>query len=115
MNELIQIPAIVVNMNPKADRSWKLTFETRELNGEEVKILAENLQGEGWLVFSPNEIKQADIPKVEAESGTKTQSQRLRDVIYILWKQSGGKGDFQSFYNVYYEKLIEYTKGKLSE
>lgn len=109
----IQVPAQVVNMNPKADRSWKLVFETRELAGEEVKYLADNFQGEGWLLFSANEIKTSDIPKEDAEPGTKSQSQRLRDVIFILWKQKGGKGDFETFYRVYLEKLIELTKSKL--
>lgn len=113
---LVQVPAIVINMNPRADRSWRLQFETRELKGEEVKILADNFQGEGWLVFKPNsDVVQAEIPSGDADSGTKSQSQRLRDVIFILWKQGGGKGDFQSFYNVYYEKLIEYTKSKLTK
>lgn len=116
MSELVQVPAQVVNMNPRADRSWKLVFETRELTGEEVKILADNFQGEGWLVFKPNsDIVPAEIPGEDADSGSKSQSQRLRDVIYILWKQKGGKGDFVTFYRVYLERLIEFTKTKLEE
>lgn len=111
--ELIQVPAQVVGMNPRQDRSWLIKFETRELSGEEVKILADNFQGEGWLVFSPNDLVAADIPKDNAEPGTESQSTRLRDVIFILWKQTGSKGDFESFYRTYLEKLIEYTKTKL--
>ena len=115
MSDLVQVPAIVVNMNPKADRSWKLVFETRELSGDEVKILADSFQGEGWLVFKPNEdIKQSEIPADVADSGTKSQSQRLRDVLFVLWKQKGGKGDFESFYRVNLEKFIEFTKSKLT-
>lgn len=112
-NELVQVPAMVVNLNPKADRSWKLVFETRELSGEEVKILADNFQGEGWLVYKPNPIVASEIPKEAAESGTKSQSQRLRDVIFILWKQRGGKGDFETYYRTYQERLIEYVKSNL--
>lgn len=111
--QLIQVPAEVVGMSPKADKSWKLTFETRELSGPEVTILADNLQAEGWLVYSPNEIEAPDIPKAQADSGNKTQSQRLRDVTYILWKQKGEKGDFEMFYRVTMERLIEFVKGKL--
>lgn len=114
MSELIQVPASVIDIKPRADKSWKLSFETRELSGSEVKILADNFMGEGYLVFKPNdEIAPVDIPQGNAEAGTKSQSARLRDVIFVLWKQKGGKGDFETFYRVYLEKLIEYTKSKL--
>lgn len=113
---LIQVPAQIVDFRPKADKSYKITFESRELGGEEVAILADNFQGEGWLLFKPNgEITRSDIPEGDAESGVKSQSQRLRDVVFIYWKQLGGKGDFESFKRVYFEKLIEYTKSKLSK
>lgn len=116
MNEIVQVPAIVINMNPRADRSWRIAFETRELTGDEVKILVNNFQGEGWLVFKPNaDVNPTDIPESPAESGTKTPSERLRGVTYILWKQKGAKGDFQAFYNTTMERLIEYMKSKLEE
>lgn len=113
--QLVQVPAQVTNLNPRADRSWKLTFETRELSGEEVKILADNFQSEGWLVFSPNEIKTVDMPKGDADSGAKSQSQRLRDVIFIMWKQRGGKGDYETYYRTQLERLIEHIKSKLEK
>lgn len=113
MEQIVQVPCQVVGMSPRQDRSWNLKFETRELTGDEVKILADNFQGEGWLVFKPNEITTADIPDEDADSGTKSQSQRLRDVIFILWKQHGGKGDFETFYRTRLETLIEFIKTKL--
>jgi hypothetical protein len=103
-------------MKPRADKSWKIVFETRELTGSEVALLADNLQGEGWLVFKPNaEITAGELPTGNAESGTKSQSQRLRDVIFILWKQRGGRGDFETFYRVSLEKLIEHVKTQLDK
>ena len=113
--EIVQVPAQVVGMNPRQDRSWKLVFETRELSGEEVKVLADNFQGEGWLLFKPNSngLIPEEIPDSDADSGVKSQSQRLRDVVFILWVQQGKKGDFESFKRVYFEKLIEFTKSKL--
>ena len=113
--DLIQVPAQVVGMNPKADKSWKLVFETRELMGEEVKLLVDTFQGEGWLVFKPNSdgVAVEEVPKDIADSGAKSQSKRLRDVIFVYWKQQGGKGDFETFYRVTLEKLIDYVKSKL--
>lgn len=103
-------------MNPRQDRSWLIKFETRELSGDEVKVLADNFQGEGWMVFKPNgEIMGSDIPEGDANAGLKSQSQRLRAVIMVLWKQQGSKGDPQAYYNTYMQKLVEYVKSKLEE
>lgn len=114
--ELVQVPAQIVDFKPKADRSWRLTFGTRELSGEEVKVLADNFQGEGWLVFSPNgEIAPDDVPLELADAGVKSPAQRLRAVIYLLWKQKGSKGDFESYYRTSMEKLVEYISVQLDE
>lgn len=117
MTKLIQVPAMVINMNPRADKSWKLVFETRELRGEEVKLLADTFQGEGWLVFKPNSdgVAVDEVPESIADSKSKSQSKRLRDVIFVLWKQKGGEGDFETFYRVSLETLIDYIKTKLEK
>lgn len=116
MAELITVPAQVVNMNPKADRSWKLVFETRELAGDEVKVLADNFQGEGWLLFKPNgTVALSEVPEGIAEAGVKSPGQRLRSVIYLLWEQQGKKGDFESFYRTTMEKMIDLIKSKLED
>lgn len=113
----LQIPASVVDMKPRQDKSWKLSFETRELNGEQVKILADNLQGEGWLLFSPNDdIEMKDIPEAPAEAGTKTPSERLRSVLYVLWEQRGRPGgNFEPWRITQMEKLIEHVKSQLEK
>jgi hypothetical protein len=113
----ILIPASVQGMNPKQDRSWKLVFETRELSGEHVKVLADNLQGEGWLLFSPNDdIELKDIPEEPAEAGTKTPSERLRSVLYVLWEQRGKPGGtFEPWRITQMEKLIEHVKTQLDK
>jgi hypothetical protein len=111
---LVSVPAQVVNMSPRQDRSWKLVFETRELSGDEVKVLADNFQGEGWLLFKPNgEIAVAEVPAEKADAGMKTQAQRLRGAIMVLWRQKGGKGDPEAFYRTTTEKLIEFVKSQL--
>lgn len=111
--ELVQLPASVVNMQTKKDKSWKLVFETRELTGEELSVLSDNFQGEGWLVFSPNEINATDVPTTDVDTGQKSQAQRLRAIIYVLWQQKGGIGDPDAHYRITMERLIEYVKEKL--
>lgn len=110
------LPVVFIKPVFKADRSVRLEFETRELNGDEIAVLADHRQTEGWMVYSSdNDIKEADIPdeKPDAMVGTKTQAQRLRGVIYRLWEQNGKKGDSESYYKSVMENLIDQLKDKL--
>lgn len=114
--KLIQVAASVIGMNPRADRSWRISFETAELNGDEVSILADNFQGEGWLVYKPNsEVQVADIPEGYADPGVKSPAQRLRAKIFILWKQKGSKGDYESYYRTSIERLITIIDEQLEQ
>lgn len=109
------MPVLFVNPVFKVDGSVKLVFETRELAGVDIAILADYRQKEGWLLFSPNEMKEADVPDEKADSmtGQKTQAQRLRGVIYRLWEQNGKSGDSETYYRSMMEKVIEQLKDKL--
>lgn len=116
--ELIQIPVIVDDMKPMKDRSWKLRFETRDLSGEDVSLLANALQGEGWLVFSPNqEVTVSDIPTEVADAGVKSPAARLRARLYIYWQatKSTDDKDFESFYRTKVEQFIEVIDSKIPE
>jgi hypothetical protein len=113
---LIQLPAQVVDFRPRADRSYRVSFETRALTGDEVSVLADNFQGEGWLMFSPNqEMTPTDVPTEAAETGVKTPAQRLRNKIYRYWQALGAKGDFESFYRKTIQQLLEYFDTRMPE
>jgi hypothetical protein len=111
----VQMPAILSGVSSRKDRSYALRFETRELRGSEAAILLDELQAEGWLLFSSNELTEADIPDEKADSmtGQKTQAQRLRGVIFRLWEQNGKKGNSEEYYRSVMESLIEQLKEKL--
>jgi hypothetical protein len=113
----LQIPVQVGEIKPRKDRSWKIAFETRELSGDEVKILVDNMSGEGWLVFSPNELLDADVPKENADSGMgdKSPSSRLRAVMWVWWKQKGKQGTFNQFYENWMERKINEVKEHLDQ
>jgi len=53
-----------------------------------------------------------DLPVREEEQ--KSKSQRLRAVLFILWKQNGEKGDFEIYYHQKMEAFIDAVKNKLS-
>lgn len=114
----VLLPAILSKVASRKDRSYSLSFETRELGGSEASILLDSIQQEGWILFSPNEdLTETDIPDEKADSmtGSKTQAQRLRSTLYVLWKQRGQNGSFESFYRSNMETIIELIKEKLEE
>lgn len=112
---LIQAPAQLIGFQPKADRSYKLTFETRELSGEEVALLADSFQQEGWVLFKPNEaIVDSDIPEVDADAGLESPSVRLRKRLWVYWKQQGKRGSFEAFYLAFMQKQLDAIEAKLT-
>ena len=117
---MIKLPVVFTKMTPRADRSWKLEFETRELNGQAIKDLADSLGYEGWMQFTANEDEALsfEVPEVNADSGLelKSPSQRLRNTMYVRWEQAGKPdGAFDKWYIVQMERHIELEKSKLNK
>lgn len=110
----VQLPAQLTKVETRSDRTVKLVFDTREL-GEDSATLFKLAHSEGWLVFASTEITEADIPDEKADSmtTTKTQAQRLRATLFVLWQQRGKQGDFESYYRTQMERIIETIKDKL--
>ena len=109
-----QLPAIFSKITSRADGSFKLEYETREL-GSEAATLMDLIHQEGWLLFDPNELQEADVPDEKADSmtGQKTKSQRLRGVIYKIWESKGSSGSFETYYQNYMETIINQLKEKI--
>jgi hypothetical protein len=64
-------------------------------------------------------VKEEDVKlpteKADPSVGQKTPSQRLRAVLYRLWQQSSGGVDFESFYRMRLESIIDQVKDKLHD
>jgi len=116
MKDPIQIPVIVAGLQTKVDGSVKITLETGELGNDQAGQLYGMRNTSAWAVIAPDTIKEVNIPKEEADPslGTKTRSQRLRNVIYVCWKEKGSQGNFDDFYNKQMEFVIEQYKEKLT-
>ena len=96
----------ITKISTLKDRSVKIEIVTREMPP---KDLAE-------LFFSVNnEITSIDIP--EDHWDTKSQSQRLRSVLYRVWESDPKKKEkystFTLFYNSMLEMMIENAKEKI--
>ena len=108
------LAAYLTRVNPLKDRSMSLTFHTQELNTEEKVSILNYLGSQGWLLFRDNEIKDEEVPQEDSDLEPKTQSQRIRACLFLLWRQNGEKGDFQEYYKMQTEKIINHLKEKLT-
>lgn len=111
----LQLPVLIAGLQTKVDGSIKITLETRELPASSAAELFGLRNAEAWAVLAPNQIKDISLPDEKADPaiGQKTPSRRLRAVIYRLWEQQGAGTDFESYYRVKMEQLIDQFKGKL--
>ena len=108
----------------RKDKSLKISFITSlEQSSNELMEVDKLLDSNGILYFkdseglSTDEINQIDKVVLDKPNG-KTQSERLRNVLYIYCKQKIGKEptkeQFAEFYQKYTEKYIQYIKDQLN-
>lgn len=111
---IFQAPAILTRISFLADGGLNLGFHTNELSVED-KVTAAQYQGKfGYVLFKENQFTEDEIPRADApQDDDKTPAQRLRAVLFVLWKQRGGKGDFEDFYRANVDKAIERVKALL--
>jgi len=116
---MIIIPAQLESYRSLKDKTLKITFETNELNPQELLGIAENINQFGYLAFKPEPFKQEEkliMESLEADykDSVKTASQRLRGVLYVLFKkEQDGFDTFTRFYDHHMEKIITHFKSKL--
>lgn len=113
-----------VQLNPisrRKDRSVKLSLETRELTPSEILALMALEGAEMWVLLShqSENLTPESVPNTKPELGIKSRSERLRDVIFVWYKQSVESqvfvGDFETFLNQKLDSIIDGVKTKLHD
>ena len=113
----IKTSVIITGVRSKVDRSLGITLSTPELSTEERSEFM-NLQGVNCkALFEPTDTDStpSEVYEVKKDVGQKTQGQRIRAVLFILWKKDGEKEDFETYYRNQTDKIIDYLKGKIEE
>lgn len=116
---MISIPCIFDGFRSLKDRSYKLTFETRELTPVEVAELGVCLLSPGYLAFNKDVFTKEMLDSIENlncdyDDPSERKSKRLQKVLYVYWKQNSmGYSQFDDFYNHWMEKFIDYIKKHL--
>lgn len=116
MTKPFQVEAHMLMPTFRKDRCGTVKFTSaRELTKDERELLLEAGVNDqlGWVMWAPNQFQTGDLPSEPATDDNKTPAKRLRDVLFVLWKQEGSRGDFEVFYRERMEKLIDFIKAKL--
>lgn len=113
----ILIPIQVENIQTRKDNTIKIVLGTQEMSeGNAGKLFAMNNKY-GFAHISPADISQSELNEVDQlnpELEGKTQGQRIRNVLYILFTQNNeGHLDFDAYYKAKTEKIIEHLKTKI--
>jgi len=115
MSILLQVT--VENITSRKDKTIKLVLGTQEASPEQVGKLFELLNQLAFILISPKGINQEQIDAVEAvdvDLGGKTQSQRIRGVLYKLFEQNKeGFSTFDNYYKAKTDIYIDHLKTKI--
>lgn len=113
MKPAIKTKAIITSLSSKKDGSLGLRVETPELSPDQ-KVAFMDLQGINLeAYFKPTDFEVGELHEVKTEIDSKTPSQRLRAVIFLLWRQENEPNSFDEYYRLKMEKIIEHLKAKL--
>ena len=110
---MLMLPCTFTGFSSRSDGSASLRWVTQELTAEDFALLKEVHNQYGWLVFRENEIKAEDIPHELAEDKNKTPSKRLRATLFVLYKQLAIREEFDIWYRIQMEKIIDQIKSRL--
>jgi len=113
------LAAILDGYGRRKDGSLTLRFVTSELNTQQVAEIDQMYNKFGVLYFkdkeqiSDEEVKELDEIDLDVYDSPKTQSQRLRNVLYMNWDKTNKDIDFKTYYKQETEKIINHYKNKL--
>jgi len=109
--------AMVESITTRKDRSLKVVIGTQEVSPNEAGQLFQLMHQLVTVYLSPatidnREIEQID--KIDPELNNKSQAQRIRNVLYLLFTQENeGFKTFDTYYKAKTELYIEHLKSKL--
>ena len=103
----------------RKDKTVSIRFITQEKTSSEIMQIDELVDSYGMLFFKAcetleqSEIEELDKIDLDVFDQPKTQSQRLRNVLYKLWESQGSNGDFKAFYKQKTEQVISHFKEQI--
>jgi hypothetical protein len=120
-NDMLMIPCSIEGVSTRKDKTLKVVIETQELTPDKIaQLMSLWVNGYGIMCFkgeqfSHDEQELINSIKLSAEElGAKTPSERLRNTLYVLFKDNPkGFQTFDSFYLNHMEEIINMVKRRL--
>ena len=101
------------SVTSRQDGSVKLSFVTPELRASEAGACIA-LHGKNVTVsIVPEDVEPEELLRVDTERGGKTPGQRMRAVLFLLWKQQPHTMTYNQFYDTQMEHFIDTVKEQL--
>jgi len=101
-----------------SDKGVRVMIDTNELVPSQMVKLFKLKGMAGRFVFAPadSEEIEIEIPELPKEFKTdKSPSERLRNVLYVIWKQGNKTVEFSSWYNSKIESIIDKLKEQIND
>jgi hypothetical protein len=112
------IPAAIGAIRTRRDKTLSITVDTNELTPDQMtRLITEWANGIGVMAFKGQAFSHEEEQLLESleidakEMGGKTPSQRLRNMLHVLWtKEPQGYSDFTTFYAAKMERICSQVK-----
>lgn len=103
---IVQFSAQIDSAKANNDRTLTLKIDSQELNANETSFIFNLFQKQIWIALSEMAITKEDlnIPETVDPLDQKSPSQRLRDRMFVYFKEKKVEGDFDSWYKGQLEK-----------
>lgn len=113
----ILLPVTIENITTRKDKTLKVVLGTQETTPEQAGKLFELLNQYAVVYISGKDITHEQIKavdEVDIDLGGKSQSERIRNVLFLLFNQDAeGFSNFDNYYQSKTEKFIEHLKSKI--
>ncbi len=105
--------ACIERISSRKDRSISFGVSTPELTPDQAAAFL-GLHGVNVrMLLQPLDAEADGLIEVKTELEAKTQAQRIRACIFVMWQQQGKNGEFEPFYKSKTEKIIDWLKTQL--
>lgn len=112
----IQHQGQISSIRAKVDRSISYTVNTPELSSEEKAAFFDIQNINCTFIIRPSDVTVTGVAEVKGEMDTKTPSQRLRGVLFVLWSQNHeGHDTFDTYYMEKMNRFIDHLKEKIED